>query len=77
MPVAIPAGESIRFDVEVMPMPAGRAELEFDLYVDANNALFTDPVCHTLRFVALKKANPESLSLNNDGCTNSEGVASD
>jgi hypothetical protein len=77
MPVAIPAGESIRFDVEVLPMPAGEVELGFDLYVDANNALFTDPVCHPLRFVEQRKVDSESRSLNSDGRTNSEGVAND
>lgn len=70
MPVEIQAGESIRFDVAVLPLPKGEAELKFDLYVDANNTLFTDPVYRLLRFV-------DSQSLNGDGDLKAEAIVND
>lgn len=49
MPIEIPAGESYTFDVLLWALAAGESELEFNLFIEANSALYIQPVAAKVR----------------------------
>ena len=44
MPIEIPAGESYTFDVIVRTFASGDSEFDFNMFIEANNALYIQPV---------------------------------
>ena len=44
MPIEIPAGESYTFDVLVRTFASGESSFEFNMFIEANNALYIQPV---------------------------------
>ena len=59
MPIEIPAGQTINFDVVVNAVSPGDSEMDFNLFVESQNQLLIERIHHPLKVFDSGRTQPD------------------